>query len=699
MEVLSCSKSQVSNNRLERDEAENDSFVKEMPPCSQSQISDDFIEFSSQSTIRSTHSSHEEWQPETSDLDKINNVIHLISNGNCSPLRSQLTTSFKEASVRTQRYYIQISKDIVLHLFEMIAPSQSHILIKELFSREFLWNNDDERVLKIFVKAYEDASDSPAHQKELLSLFSHQYPKELLLQSIPGMTKWRIDTARQHANTSSKNTEVTQKSAFSRLPFDKVEHFVDFLSQPHYIQDIAYGERTIKLSTGQSIHIPDVVRTLIGSRIITCYLSYCKDTEFSPCSRSTLYSLLNRCAASQRKSLSGLDNTTADGISSFEKLVSVTESMESYGLQPTKSEDIMNRLRASKHYLSCDNRWHIQRSTSIPDHCIDYSLSDHRHPELSSQCSHDHNDVCNFCTDQLTVLDDLEQIIIDGFFPTSDIKGEFIHDFQKCKEKIIQWKQHVLRNVCQEEAKQNILQTLERHEVLITMDWAMKYLPWIDREKQTDFFGKKGINWHISVAISKEKDHLKKDCFVHLLDSAPQTWFSVASILEHLLFTVKDQNESLKCAYLKSDNARCYHCGPLISAIPDISRRTGIKVCRYDFSEAQSGKDICDRRIAPLKIHMKRYGNEGHNITTGEEMKEALESYGGVKDTHVYLAEVDFDQQTMQKCPIPFINNFNNFCYEEDGLRMWQAYNVGEGKFISTGELNRKMIGKQDDTG
>ena len=32
---------------------------------------------------------------------------------------------------------------------------------------------------------------------------------------------------------------------------------------------------------------------------------------------------------------------------------------------------------------------------------------------------------------------------------------------------------------------------------------------------------------------------------------------------------------------------------------------------RYDFSDPQAGKDVCDRRTAALKAHMRRYINEG----------------------------------------------------------------------------------------
>ena len=32
---------------------------------------------------------------------------------------------------------------------------------------------------------------------------------------------------------------------------------------------------------------------------------------------------------------------------------------------------------------------------------------------------------------------------------------------------------------------------------------------------------------------------------------------------------------------------------------------------RYDFSDPQAGKDVCYRRTAVLKAHMRRYINEG----------------------------------------------------------------------------------------
>ncbi|KAK3732675.1 hypothetical protein QZH41_020610, partial [Actinostola sp. cb2023] len=96
---------------------------------------------------------------------------------------------------------------------------------------------------------------------------------------------------------------------------------------------------------------------------------------------------------------------------------------------------------------------------------------------------------------------------------------------------------------------------------------------------------------------------------------------------------------SIKKAYVRSDNAGCYHNGALLLSLPYIAKRTGILPMRYDFSDPQAGKDICDRKIAPMKAHMRRYVNEKHDIKTAQDMKQALESHGGIKGCRTAIAK------------------------------------------------------------
>ena len=99
--------------------------------------------------------------------------------------------------------------------------------------------------------------------------------------------------------------------------------------------------------------------------------------------------------------------------------------------------------------------------------------------------------------------------------------------------------------------------------------------------------------------------------YIHLFEECTQNWFAVASIIEHTLTTLNAEKPNIQEAFLRSDNAGCYHCAYLILSLPSIGERAGIMIKRYDFSDPQAGKDVCDRRTAALKAHMRRYINEG----------------------------------------------------------------------------------------
>lgn len=177
--------------------------------------------------------------------------------------------------------------------------------------------------------------------------------------------------------------------------------------------------------------------------------------------------------------------------------------------------------------------------------------------------------------------------------------------------------------------------------------------------------------------------------YIHLFDECTQNWFAVASIMENTLKTLKTSFPRLREAFLRSDNAGCYHCGYLILSLPDLGKRTGITISRYDFSDPQAGKDVCDRRIATVKSHMRRFINEGNDIKSASDMKTAIDSYGGVKGCQSAVAIIQESCQTMTKHSMAGIQSLNNFSFESTGLRVWKAYGVGPGKSISHTQLKR----------
>ena len=135
------------------------------------------------------------------------------------------------------------------------------------------------------------------NQQQIFSLFAGDYSKTELLQLVPGLTKFRIDEARKHALNTKLGQLIESPIMITRTRLDpvKVDHLLDFISSASFLQDVAYGTKKLKLSSGEKIEIPNVVRTAISSRLIQLYQTYCKETSFKPLGRSTLFNILKVC--------------------------------------------------------------------------------------------------------------------------------------------------------------------------------------------------------------------------------------------------------------------------------------------------------------------------------------------------------------------------------------------------------------------
>jgi hypothetical protein len=123
----------------------------------------------------------------------------------------------------------------------------------------------------------------------------------------------------------------TSRSPLVRYDIQQVQHFIDFFLSPHITSDLPFGERHIRLSTGEKVTVPNTIRNSISSTIIRQYHSYCIETQFHPLGETILYDILDRCSASTRKSLSGLDSYSADGSSAFGALISLCDLLSTYG--------------------------------------------------------------------------------------------------------------------------------------------------------------------------------------------------------------------------------------------------------------------------------------------------------------------------------------------------------------------------------
>lgn len=186
---------------------------------------------------------------------------------------------------------------------------------------------------------------------------------------------------------------------------------------------------------------------------------------------------------------------------------------------------------------------------------------------------------------------------------------------------------HLIRSRNQNRARTNILSDMDDNECLIIADWAMKFLPRRYREGQTDWFAKRGLNWHISVAYMKgEDEQLTSTTYVHIFDTpASQDSATTSAVLEDV---AKDLLAELHPKAIKfhfwSDNAGCYKSS---NTIITLHQQLGNNLISYDFCESQDGKGPCDRKSSHIKSSIKRYINEGNDVLSAKQMKQVFKVF------------------------------------------------------------------------
>ena len=240
-----------------------------------------------------------EWQPTPQiqmKLHSLNNFLR-VADGRVSPIRSQLSTNVEGISSSTTRYYSRKGMQALEAVLNAIAPGQSNWPLQQVMEKYSHFTDSDvnlpeKTLLSRLVTLYNEATNWYTRQ-QILSVFVGDYSKTELLNFMPGLTKWRIDEARKHAFLTSPG-QIIDPPVLQRCRLDpvKVDHFLDCISSPSFLQDVAYGTKTLKLSDGETTEIPNVVRTVVASRLVHLYQSYCAETGFESIGRSTLLNIL-----------------------------------------------------------------------------------------------------------------------------------------------------------------------------------------------------------------------------------------------------------------------------------------------------------------------------------------------------------------------------------------------------------------------
>ena len=128
---------------------------------------------------------------------------------------------------------------------------------------------------------------------------------------------------------------------------------------------------------------------------------------------------------------------------------------------------IMTVMKRPNHFYY---QVHVSESSSIPDHCSGYALSDPKDTDYQFICSHNHKECCGQCSRLAVTIEEIEKAIEKTMIGTEDsskeVKDELVFLTGKAKRDINAWKSHLLRSVNQDKARLDILQVLDDASVI-----------------------------------------------------------------------------------------------------------------------------------------------------------------------------------------------------------------------------------------
>ena len=326
-------------------------------------------------------------------------------------------------------------------------------------------------ILTAISEAYNNA-DSSIGRRTILSIIAKQVDYNFLSSFISGLTRYRYTAARLCAEEYGKGMiKALSNRTNVRYYSARVEYFIDFVVSPHVFIDHPFGEKTLRLSSGTELYVPDIIRSINSTRIIQQYYEYCYQMccDFSPLGSSSLHKILDCFKASTRKALQGLSNLVADGFGAFEGLKSMIENVL---IDAHEKTPLTTELQRAKQYLKSDFKLHVSRLSNIPDQCILFALSERHSQFYSSSRDHNHDEIFIECTNLKSVLFDIKEAIHK--YKSQEIIDREIYDYNDFVESILAWKAHLLRCVNQDQCRTNILQEMSVNSIFLNLDWAMK---------------------------------------------------------------------------------------------------------------------------------------------------------------------------------------------------------------------------------
>lgn len=267
---------------------------------------------------------------------------------------------WQNMSMRAKKIHVSKAGIAITSALEVITPDDagnlwqdvqdSHVVDKALGVQSPI----EHKYLEALAETYQNATGCNT-RKQVLATMADLVSLKKIQRYIPGLTSHRFEAARRHILQHGRGAPAPLSTEVRvRIDDTHLDHFLTFITSPHVVQDLPFGQRFVKLSDGRILETPNAIRSMIPSRICDQYRQYCNETGLKSFSTSTMRRILTVCPATVRKSLQGLDYFSADGAKAFDDLINVVSNLENFGRDKKWIDQCEKSLKDAKQYIKAD---------------------------------------------------------------------------------------------------------------------------------------------------------------------------------------------------------------------------------------------------------------------------------------------------------------------------------------------------------
>ena len=132
--------------------------------------------------------------------------------------------------------------------------------------------------LEALAEAYANASSWDT-QQQVLSVMAGVTTFNAITELKPPLTQYPYTMANLHHMQHGRNVPVpTKRAPQIKIDLQQLDHFLGFITSPHLVQDLPFGEKHLELSSGKVIVFPKLICMMIPSHIVMQHILVLRPT-------------------------------------------------------------------------------------------------------------------------------------------------------------------------------------------------------------------------------------------------------------------------------------------------------------------------------------------------------------------------------------------------------------------------------------